>query len=100
MKQELVDQLIKEACTETDTVGEYGFTRAEVERLIEQTVDRCIVVMEREMECALEAQNAELYASLVDTAFKVMDEFGIDELGELDEEGLMRDIEARNRNVE
>lgn len=94
MKQQLVDKFINEARTEHDTIGEYGFTRSEVEVLIANVVDHCITILEQEMDQSLEAGHADLYASLVDTAFKIMDEFGIDELSKWDEEELLRGIEG------
>lgn len=94
MKQELVDQLIKEAFNEKHETSDYGFTRSEVENLITSVVDRCIVVMENEMDRAMKAGDGTLYASLVDIAFNVMDDFGIDELGELPEDELVRVIES------
>lgn len=97
MKSDVVDQLVESVYRQTpdkEIHPQYGFTRQEVELLIKAAVDRCLTVMEAEMDQAFEAGNAELYATLVDIAFKVVDEFSIDELDGWDEDELLRTIEG------
>jgi len=97
MKNDVVDQLVESVYQQTsnkEAHSQYGFSREEVELLIKATVDRCLTVMETEMDQALENNKSELYATLVDIAFRVVDVFGIDEMEGWDEEELLRDIEG------
>lgn len=86
MKKELVTELLMKSfeATRPEDVS-LSFSQSEVERLVENVVDKCITVLEREMEVALKEKNGDLYASLVNTAFGIMDEFGIDELANVDD---------------
>lgn len=94
MKKELVTELLTKSLDATRPENiTVGLSQEEVERLIANVVDRCITVMEAEMDQALANNNGELYATLVDIAFKTMDEFGIDELGGLDSDELLRAID-------
>lgn len=94
MKKELVTELLTKSLDATRPENVIiSLSQEEIEQLIANVVDRCITVMEAEMDAALANNNAELYATLVDIAFKTMDEFGIDELSRVDEDELLRAID-------
>lgn len=99
MKKQLVTELLTKSLDATRPENVIiSLSQEEIERLIANVVDRCITVMEAEMDAALANDNAELYATLVDIAFKTMDEFGIDELGELSEQEIEHSIEQWGLN--
>ena len=86
MKKELVTELLIASLDNTHPENvSVSLSQQELERLIENVVDRCVTVLEQAIDEAMRDNDGELYASLVDTAFKIMDHFGIDELANVED---------------
>lgn len=102
MKAELIERLLEKSYSNPpDGHLRYGLTESDMERLIANVVEHCIVVIEKEMDVMLETNQPEAFSMLVDVSFKMMDEFGIDKIDDADQK-LLDDIdkwiEGRNND--